>query len=82
MRPPFIAIVALGAITTLFLLLRLFGSSSAPPTSVALGGGGFSSGSIVIVTVFDPKQDAALLDQIKQNREDYAQRHGTLPDSH
>jgi hypothetical protein len=76
MRPPFIAIVALGAITTLFLLLRLFGSSGASPNPVALGGGGYSSGNIIIITAFDPNQDDALLDQIKQNRVDYAQRWG------
>jgi mannan polymerase II complex MNN11 subunit len=34
---------------------------------------------VVVVTVIDPKADAAWTQKIKSNREEYAKRHGTLP---
>lgn len=66
-------------ILALLTLIWLFGRS---------GGGGGGNGlstaaligtgpAVVIVTVIDPKADPAWVQKIKQNREDYAKRHGS-----
>jgi hypothetical protein len=77
MRAPFIAVTAFGVISIVYLLLRISGSSSSPPYTASLNRGGSKSGNVVIVTIFDPTQDAGLVDMIKQNRDDYAEKHGT-----
>jgi hypothetical protein len=79
MRPPFVILTALGAISTLFILLRLFGSSipKTPASGEAAAGvGGSLSGNVVLVTVFDEKSDMAISDFVQENRNTYAKKHG------
>src|SRR4051794_16778349 len=76
MRPGFVILTALGAISTLYVLIRLFGSSIPEKHPAVAGVGGSSSGKVVIVTVFDDKADVALKDFIMDNRETYAKKHG------
>jgi mannan polymerase II complex MNN11 subunit len=63
------ATIAVGILALLYLLSRLFGSSEEwrPP----------GTPEVVIVTVFDhEKMSKEYIGRIKENREDYAQRHG------
>ncbi|KAF2664089.1 alpha-1,2 galactosyltransferase [Microthyrium microscopicum] len=80
MSPRSVVLGALGVIGTLWMLFRLFGSSSTPksaPKSVP-GMGGSAYAKTVIVTVLDEKADAdgPIADFVKQNRIDYAKKHG------
>jgi mannan polymerase II complex MNN11 subunit len=63
---------------TIFWLLGKIGSgsgSNAPNLPKVVIGSGPP---VVIVTVIDSKADAAWVRKIKQNRDDYAERHGTF----
>ncbi|KAK2800249.1 hypothetical protein FQN50_008213 [Emmonsiellopsis sp. PD_5] len=67
-----VAILGLVAITFFFLVSRIFSSGSASGEVVANG-----QTNIVIVTVLDEEKFGdKYIQRIKQNREDYAQRHG------
>ncbi|KAH7090782.1 alpha-1,6-mannosyltransferas-like protein subunit [Paraphoma chrysanthemicola] len=66
----------LGFLTVFWLLGKLGGGSSGSNVpnlpKVAIGSGA----PVVIVTVLDPKADPVWTAKIKQNREDYAKKHG------
>jgi mannan polymerase II complex MNN11 subunit len=74
--PRTIIIAVVGLLTVLWLLGRIGrgGGGSALIPSVAIGSGP----PVVIITVLDPQADARWTKQIKNNREDYAKRHGYL----
>lgn len=73
-----IVIGILGFLGILWLLGRRGGSSHGPGwTAVDLPKVSIGSGPpVVIVTVIDPKADPAWTQKIKNNREEYAKRHG------
>ncbi|KAK2748865.1 hypothetical protein FQN55_004007 [Onygenales sp. PD_40] len=67
-----VAVLGLVAVTFFFLVSRIFSSGSASGEVVANG-----QANIVIVTVLDEEKFGdKYIQRIKQNREDYAQRHG------
>jgi mannan polymerase II complex MNN11 subunit len=76
-RLPRVLIGILGIFTVFWLFGKMGGNSddaNAPSLpKVAIGSGA----PVVIVTVLDPKADSGWVAKIKQNREDYAKRHGT-----
>ncbi|KAH6618927.1 alpha-1,6-mannosyltransferas-like protein subunit [Boeremia exigua] len=77
-KPRAIAGAVLGFVTLLWLVGAIGGRSRSAPLAnipkVAVGSGA----PVVIVTVLDPQADAAWVQRIKTNREDYARRHGYL----
>lgn len=69
-----IVVAILGFLTILWLLQ---GRDDGGDIAVSLPKVDIGSGPpVVVVTVIDPKADAEWVEKIKQNREDYAQRHG------
>ncbi|KAF2272927.1 alpha-1,6-mannosyltransferas-like protein subunit [Westerdykella ornata] len=71
LRTIIVAVLGFVAILWLFGFIGGRGGSSA---AAIIGTGP----PVVIVTVFDPRADAAWVEKIKANREDYAKRHGYL----
>jgi mannan polymerase II complex MNN11 subunit len=69
------AVIACGALSIIFLIYRLF--SSKPPMvydRIPTG-----APEVVIVTVLDPSMSEEYVATVKENRQDYAKRHGTAP---
>ena len=65
-----LALYIVGGFTLLFLLLWLFGGSSTTPYIPP------GTPEVVIVTTIDPQMSPTLRDNVKENRRDYAARHG------
>lgn len=65
-----LAAYALAALTTIFFLLWLFSGSSSRPRIPA------GTPEVVIVTTLDPHLSQSYKSSIKENRRDYASRHG------
>jgi mannan polymerase II complex MNN11 subunit len=83
-RPAAALAALLGAAAALLLLLRLLRAGGRGPAAVGVAapvagaGGRVRSGAdVVLVTAFDPVDDAALWADVQRNREQYAKRHGT-----
>jgi hypothetical protein len=77
MKPTFVVIIAIGALTSIFLLFRVLVFSGTKSRSVAaFGVPSLGLANVVLVTVFDDRQDASIKELVKKNREIYAQSHG------
>lgn len=69
-----LAVIGLLVLSVVFLFSRIFRSNSSVDTPVTSG-----SPQVVVVTVFDEQGlSDRYIQRIKQNREDYAKRHGGL----
>ena len=66
------AAIACGAVAFLYILLRLLSSSSSSTIEIIPAG----TPEVVIVTLLDPALGKEYIAKIKENRDDYASRHG------
>jgi hypothetical protein len=78
MPPRRLAVAALSLLGFFWLLSWMFGSSSSsgdssPPAFTKAPAG---KPNVVLVTTIDPRQDPFFTDALKQNRRDYAAKHG------
>jgi mannan polymerase II complex MNN11 subunit len=72
MKPTFVVIIAIGALTSIFLLFRVLVFSGTKSRSVAA----FGVPSLGLANVVLDRQDASIKELVKKNREIYAQSHG------
>lgn len=70
-RPQQLVLLVLGGLTTLWLLVKVFGGSSGVDTIPA------GTPKAVIVTTLDPGLSPSYKEAIKANRRHYASKHGT-----